>query len=517
MFVKKLIPLWLILIVSCNRYQAPTESAPANEWSFAGNTRLNVRDLGAVGDSTTDDYAALQYVFDSLESVGGGTCYFPTGVYRITSTLMYGSNLHIYGSGEAKIYYEQETDYVTDGATLLSRSFDTTSTGDFFITENVLIEDLIIDGTKPYRSNGIGVVRADNVVVRNCRTYQISHHLVDIVGSSNVTVENCYAYRSGAGAIQVDNATSRGAIGRGYGALTYGADSAAIMPMEPDSGFSRDVLVRNNHLVHCPIGVHFHRNGASNIFVQGNTFDSCGLNYGAIYGDDNGILKNWSNVNIIDNTFNNLGLDRTAIYLSRPSSLDSILYRGLNIAGNTIKGGQKGIVVGSSYNVNISNNTIDSLAHSLKTFCRGIILSHGGGNISGNILSNIGYNHAGDGWTSLTSFESRSEAIGIDLSLDSSLVVDRNKLRNIYGAGINYSGAGDLVIISNNQVEIAGVGIRLLDYTGLPGGMEIVGNSFSAGTTDNFYWMGIYNSGPATSIVNTGNQFYGTFGVIQDN
>jgi hypothetical protein len=511
---KYILIISLILVASCTHFQSPTDSAPVTDWDFAGETWLNVRDLGAVGDSVTDDYAAIQKIFDSMETVGGGTCYFPTGIYRITSTLMYGSNLHIYSYRQSKIYYDPGYDtlaYKTDGATLLSKSFDTTSIGTFTTTRNVLIENMIVE-TKANTGNGIGIVRADNVIVRNCRTTQIEQHAVDIVGSTNVTVENCYVRATGSGAIQIDNGTSGGAIGRGYG-----SDSVATFPMHPDSNFTGDVIISNNHIVNCARGVHFHRYGGRNILIQGNIFDSCGIKYGAIYGDANGDLKDWSNVNIIGNTFNNLGADRTAIRLNRLSALDSILYRGLNIVGNTIKGGQNGMLVGSSTNVNISSNVIDSLAHSLKTSCRGITLSHSGGNISGNILSNIGYNHAGDGWTPATSFESRSEAIGIDLSLDSSLVVDRNRLKNIYGAGINYHAAGDLVIISNNSIESAGVGIRLLDSADSQNGFKIVDNSLTVRTSGDFYWMGIYYDASTKSINITGNQFYGTFGTIQGN
>lgn len=47
---------------------------------------VNVKDLGAVGDGTTDDTAAIQQALNQVAL--GSTLYFPAGDYRITQTLM---------------------------------------------------------------------------------------------------------------------------------------------------------------------------------------------------------------------------------------------------------------------------------------------------------------------------------------------------------------------------------------------------------------------------------------------
>jgi hypothetical protein len=49
---------------------------------------VNVKDYGAVGDGTTDDSNAVINAIAAAVAAGGGTIYFPTGTYRITSQLV---------------------------------------------------------------------------------------------------------------------------------------------------------------------------------------------------------------------------------------------------------------------------------------------------------------------------------------------------------------------------------------------------------------------------------------------
>lgn len=48
----------------------------------------NVKDYGAVGDGTTNDAAAIQALIDTVNAAGGGTIYFPAGVYNIGATAL---------------------------------------------------------------------------------------------------------------------------------------------------------------------------------------------------------------------------------------------------------------------------------------------------------------------------------------------------------------------------------------------------------------------------------------------
>jgi hypothetical protein len=53
---------------------------------MAGTQRVfNVRQFGATGDGTTDDYAAVMAAINACHAAGGGTVYFPIGHYRIAA------------------------------------------------------------------------------------------------------------------------------------------------------------------------------------------------------------------------------------------------------------------------------------------------------------------------------------------------------------------------------------------------------------------------------------------------
>ena len=47
---------------------------------------VSVKDFGAVGDGTTDDRAAIQAALNAV-SAGGGTLYFPSGTYAMSSNV----------------------------------------------------------------------------------------------------------------------------------------------------------------------------------------------------------------------------------------------------------------------------------------------------------------------------------------------------------------------------------------------------------------------------------------------
>lgn len=56
---------------------------------------VNVRHYGAKGDGVTDDTAAIQAAIDAANTAGGGTVYFPTGIFRITVALELKSNVYL--------------------------------------------------------------------------------------------------------------------------------------------------------------------------------------------------------------------------------------------------------------------------------------------------------------------------------------------------------------------------------------------------------------------------------------
>jgi len=108
---------------------------------------VSVKDFGAAGDGITDDTTAIQAAIN----VNGGnvSVYFPTGVYKITSTinLPASSSLKMYGNG----FNPQETSNATHGSIV---KWSGAANGKMFngyftngtLISGLIIQDLRIDG-----------------------------------------------------------------------------------------------------------------------------------------------------------------------------------------------------------------------------------------------------------------------------------------------------------------------------------------------------------------------------------
>jgi hypothetical protein len=87
---------------------------------------VSVRDFGAVGDGVTDDTAAIQAAVNfvtttawagsvsAMYAKGGGTVYFPAGVYRITSTVLLGGQVRLLGITTRGFQHPAQLQTITD-------------------------------------------------------------------------------------------------------------------------------------------------------------------------------------------------------------------------------------------------------------------------------------------------------------------------------------------------------------------------------------------------------------------
>lgn len=73
----RLVALTLIVIVPVCMVQAASPNVD-EKW-------FSVKDFGAVGDGTADDRVAIQRAIEAVKEAGGGTVYFPEGVYTVTA------------------------------------------------------------------------------------------------------------------------------------------------------------------------------------------------------------------------------------------------------------------------------------------------------------------------------------------------------------------------------------------------------------------------------------------------
>ena len=102
---------------------------------------INVKDIGAVGDGITDDFAVIQSALDKCD---GETTIIPTGDYRVTATLKVGSDTRIQAAADARIFMCGET-MRHRGDFLLSNA-DTV-----YGNENITIDGGIWDGNNQGR------------------------------------------------------------------------------------------------------------------------------------------------------------------------------------------------------------------------------------------------------------------------------------------------------------------------------------------------------------------------------
>lgn len=73
--------------------------APTNLSAALSATFFNVRNYGALGNGIADDGTAILNAQAAATAAGGGTVYFPPGVYRITAAIALAANVAWLGSG----------------------------------------------------------------------------------------------------------------------------------------------------------------------------------------------------------------------------------------------------------------------------------------------------------------------------------------------------------------------------------------------------------------------------------
>lgn len=105
----RLIALILVfgLFVSCDVNGQSIASYRTTDWSASGtsshfNSRsgfVDVTDIGAAANGTTNDYSVIQTAIDSMYTIGGGIVFLPAGVYKIMGNLVLKSNVVIRGEG----------------------------------------------------------------------------------------------------------------------------------------------------------------------------------------------------------------------------------------------------------------------------------------------------------------------------------------------------------------------------------------------------------------------------------
>lgn len=195
---------------------------------------VSVIDFGAVGDGTTNDWAACQKACDYVQALGGGTVLFPPGyTFRIAanSIVIWGSNVKLNGYG-ATIYFDNaggSAGTYGDPITVLGKqnglayyspqvagtyTSPATYSGASAASKNVSIEGFTITyGTFSSDTiNGISGMNCQHVTVKNCVVNDAPQTGFAWVATDNfdcldVTLENCLVDGSGMQAYRFNSYT----------------------------------------------------------------------------------------------------------------------------------------------------------------------------------------------------------------------------------------------------------------------------------------------------------------------
>jgi hypothetical protein len=150
---------------------------------------VNVKKYGALGDGTTDDSNSIQAAIDFVDSQGGGTVYFPIGVFVCKVNLK--SNIRILGNG-----YESVLIYPSGSGEGAPLQADTVN--------NCIIENIRIDGNKSNIGAGallnfecIGLKSDVNTIINNVWVENCAGDGVDLDGSTNFVIGNIYGKNTG--------------------------------------------------------------------------------------------------------------------------------------------------------------------------------------------------------------------------------------------------------------------------------------------------------------------------------
>lgn len=286
-----------------------------DEVSLDLNSRwLNVRTFGAKGDGANDDLQHIKNAIAHLHSKGGGTLFFPKGNYMYSDSieLLGVKNIHLIGDNAILkpsssfihpfLISENESKEISENILLQGLTFDYVNNEELqnahgvFISNsnNVTVRDCVFkniswgvdnngnDGIyiRGQNTNEIAGYYVSNVLIDNCKFYNISRQSVSIIQGEKITIQNCYMNQRRSG---VD-----------------------IEPNRPDE-WVRDINVLNNYIDgETPIETYMVRNGVVETITkgieQGYGLEVQGSNWGTTVGERINFMNNMVVGN--SNTFN---------------------------------------------------------------------------------------------------------------------------------------------------------------------------------------------------------------------
>lgn len=341
----------------------PFSSNPVATFNSRGSLRqifYNIKDYGAVGDSATNDSAAVNNAISAANIAGGGIVYVPPGSYAINSVITMLSNVTLLGSGPSSRLIIANGIYIT----MVSQQY-------------VTLRDLYLDcsNTSTLNLQTILINKTSDVTIENCWLINVYGFGVFLLNDSNTTevdrirlihnrvVGKCHNDLFGGGALDSTHPMGEVIIDGNY--LTHDSTlpGAGVYVSCIDITAMKKFVITNNIThgrINCAGEASYHdgliiTNNAVNLPI-GQPFTSI-----SVFADDPGQTVNCQNVIIANNTVN-----KGHIFV-QGNGTPSFRTQKIIIANNNITGlkGQSnpdfnyGIELNFVQNVLIEGNIVD--------------------------------------------------------------------------------------------------------------------------------------------------------------
>lgn len=418
-------------------------------------TMLSVRSFGAVGNGTTDDYAAIQAALNQAHT-SGQPLLFPAGTYFISKHLEIGSNTTILGYGatikrgfnlDASNYgstvwlvRNSSTDTVCSNVHIFGLTFDNNGS-----TYNTVSQNIVTIGGKT--SNGVTEsFTANNISFIDC-TFEkwINNHALDVASTKGLKVIRCifrgvkydkslvdasdeYAWKRRE-AIQSDDSPVVANYNSDWlidGNLFEGIDSTFVAPR---SGLGQHGGVNNINAKY------------RNFRIVNNTFLGCGYAALTLFGISDSVVSG----NYIKDCF--FGIELTTRYSNSGTTLYRMPSDNIIIDNNTF--------IQEAYNKYSGKNVPFDPGNTTDTYTADcIVIKEGHDNVTGTSFANVPFGPDNVMITNNTivGFYAAVRSFGFTNSR-----ICNNYVNDSYGA---FACAGQNIEISDNMLVNAGYGIR---------------------------------------------------------
>jgi hypothetical protein len=552
-------------------YEASTGSsligfAPAGTGAVATNVQGKLRESVSVFDFMTAaqkaDVMSGAATLDATASIqaalnAGAHVDFVPGNYLVTSDVRVNSYTTVDGQGATL----KCGSMVSQSPMMANKNIDATGyTGD----TNITIRNLNFD-LQNTTNGGLAIAHAQSITIENCKFLNTNgnFHFIDLPAVRDVVVQNCVFENSTSSTmLQIDQAAT-GSLPTINGPF-----------LNADNTVSTNVRIVNNTFRNSLFAgaVHLHKDGHSDIVVDGNHFEECingvqddvGYATGSVrvvisnntfdtrtLATGHGIVFYGANTGLVvsGNTFFLTATNAGAVYLlgNDGTQLNAV------VTGNTIYNcTATAIAVENASRCSITGNVINGYG-SLAGSRYGIRVTSGTAvSVSGNVVASPGAAViAAISLSAITDFtvssnEITAGAVGVDLPDSSDGVVSGNMFNQVGTAvrQVKTGGAAENISVTGNAVKdctahafifdniaygtFTGNSIRdgangQMGFRGLTcSAFTVSGNTIAGSTTLS---VGIYISGVGYNIVNanrlrgttTGIEMVGTDNVITSN